>query len=489
MKLRSLFKITFLCLLPSIALLFIARSYWRPLAERFLANTEALTAIRDSEVPRRLAWTGIWIALALYLLAAVNHLLSPELARRRQTKELPALLRDLIRYGLFVFAAAIVLRTIWGEDVAPLLGALGIGGVVLGFALQETLSNFFAGLALLAEQPFSQGDWIRIGDRVEGVVEHITWRATKIRTRDNDYQIFPNSTVAKEVIVNFRMPSRVHAIRLHIGTSYDDAPDKVKKTLHEILASVPEVLRSPEPIIYVKEYAASSINFEIKCYIEDYDRRPVIEDKIMHRMWYAFRRAGIEIPFPIQTVFEHKMPYTEPAARKGEINLERVLGLVPIFTALSPEELNRLASAAKVVDFGSGEPVIHQGDSGDTLYAIVMGSAQVAVRGDDGNERTVAKLAQGEVFGEMSLLTGDPRTASVYADDGLVLCAVSKDALLPVLDANPAMAEKMAEIVTLRKQGLDRVQAEATMNAARRTEVQAATRNLLGRIRSFFRLK
>jgi hypothetical protein len=168
MKLRSLFKITFLCLLPSIALLFIARSYWRPLAERFLASTEALAAIRDSEVPRRLAWTGIWIALALYLLAAVNHFLSPELARRRQTKELPALLRDLIRYGLFVRGGD---RPDDLRDVAP-LGALGIGGVVLGLALRETLSTP-SRAALLAEQPFSQATGSD-RDRVEGVVEHIT---------------------------------------------------------------------------------------------------------------------------------------------------------------------------------------------------------------------------------------------------------------------------------------------------------------------------
>ncbi len=483
MKLRAFLNVLFLCLLPSLALVFFAQVYWPPIVERTWPGTSSLVS-----TPRHVAWTAVWLSVSLLFLLVVSYLLSPERALRRSRKPVPALLRDLIRYGLFVLCVAIVLKAVWGEEVAPLIGALGIGGVVLGFALQETLSNFFAGLALLAEQPFSQGDWIKIGDRVEGLVEHITWRATKIRTRDSDYQIFPNSLVAKEVIVNFRQPSRAHAIRLLIGTSYDDPPDLVKKVLLEIVATVSEVLRSPEPIVYLKAYADFSINYELKCFLDDYDQRPVIEDRIMHRVWYAFRRAGIEIPFPIQTVYEHRIPYAELLRRKMPVEVERVLANVPIFTAMAKEDLARLAAAARVLHFGRGEPVIRQGEAGDTLYAIVSGTARVAVRSDDGGERTVAQLGAGEVFGEMSLLTGEPRSASVHAEDGLVLVSVSKDALLPVLTAHPQVAEKMAEIVTVRKQGLDRVQAETGTDSARRAEVQGATRNLLGRMRKFFRL-
>ena len=414
-------------------------------------------------------------------------LLSPEMAHRRGKPEMPALLRDLIRYGTFIFLAAIILRALWGDKVTPIIGALGIGGVVLGFALQETLSNFFAGLALLAERPFAQGDWIRVGDNAEGIVEHITWRATKIQTRDSDYMMFPNSSVAKEVIVNFGLPSRHHAIRLRVGTSYDDPPDKVKKVLLDVVAGVPAVLRDPAPFVYVKEYADFSINYEIKCFIEDYSRRPLIEDDIMNRIWYAFRRSDIEIPFPIQTTYEYRIPW-HARTEKGRIEIESVLSRVPIFEPLTKEDRARLAEKTTVLYFGRGEPVIRQGDPGEALYAIVSGAARVAVRGQDGMERDVARLGAGEVFGEMSLLTGDPRTASVYAEDWLVLCAVSKDALLPLLSATPAVAEKMAEIVTLRKQGLDRAHAEAALSGAQRSEVQAATRSLLGRIRSFFRL-
>ena len=486
MKLRSILKIALYCLLPSVAVILLAQP-WRDFATTYFPQLGELAT--NPVVARNLGWTGVWVAAALFLATLLGYLLSPERAVRRNRRAMPALLRDLIRYSVFVFVVAMVLHFVWGESVAPIFGALGIGGVVLGFALQETLSNFFAGLALLLEQPFTQGDWIKIGEKAEGEVEHITWRATKIRTRDNDYQIFPNSVVAKEVIVNFKQPSTVHALRLQIGASYNDSPDLVKRTLLEVVESVPRILKQPAPTVHLKAYADFSINYEVKCFIEDYERRPAIEDDAMQRIWYAFRRAGIEIPFPTQTVFEHRVRQPAGAAGSKAIDPAKVLATVPIFTTLGKEQIDALVSASRMLNFGRGEAVIRQGDPGDTLYAIVGGLARVAIRADDGSEKDVARLGPGEVFGEMSLLTGDPRTATVYAADGsLVLVEVSKAALLPILTEHPELSEKMAEIVTLRKQGLDRAQAESALDAARRSEVKTAAQGLVGRIRKFFRI-
>lgn len=484
MKLSSLFKILFLLVIPSAALV-VGAPYWQDLVS---GGADWMGPFSQAERIRNIGWTGLWLGAAFSLVWGVGYLLSPQRAQTRGRRPMPALLRDLIRYGIFVFCAALILRHFWGDTVAPIFGALGIGGVVLGFALQETLSNFFAGLALLLEQPFQQGDWVRIGDRPEGEVEHITWRATKLRTRDNDYQILPNSMVAKEVILNFKQPNEVHAIRLAIGTSYNDPPDKVKRVVLQVVASVAEILKTPAPIVYLKSYADFSINYECKCFIEDYSRRPVIEDDAMHRLWYAFRREGIEIPFPIQTVYEHRVPYTIDEEKQKGVDIAKILSTIPIFQSLGPEQIAQLAVSSRSLDFGRGEVVVRQGDGGDAMFAIVGGEAKVLIRLEDGTEKSVATLGPGDVFGEMSLLTGEPRTATVAAEGALVVVSVSKSALLPILTAHPELSEKMAETVALRKQGLTRAQGEGTLDAAKRAEVKGAAQSLLGRIRSYFKL-
>lgn len=484
---RQLLKGLLVYLLPAAALLAVVQVYW----PRFAGWLESYWsgAVDDqglpNPIPEKIAWSVFALALTVVFVQFVGGLYSPERARRRGRPEMPALLRDLIRYGLFVLSFAIVLKWIWGDEVAPIIGALGVGGIVLGFALQETLSNFFAGLALLAEKPFVHGDWIQIGERAEGQVEHITWRATKIRTRENDYEIFPNSMVAKEVIVNFRQPTLAHAVRLHVGTSYNDPPDEVKRTLMEVLSSVPEVLKEPPPQVLLKSYADFAINYEIKCFILDYDRRPAIEDRVMSRIWYTFRRRGIEIPFPIRTVYAHQMP-APVEAPKEQSGAQKLLASLAIFQVFSEDEITKLARRARVVVFGRDEQVIRQGESGDSLYGIISGSARVAVTVDGGTERKVATLGGGDVFGEMSLLTGEPRSANVYADDLLMVCRVSKDDLLPLLKANPGAAERIAEVVAGRRQEMDRVKAEAS--AERQPPPVQEQKGLVQRIRRFFGL-
>jgi CRP-like cAMP-binding protein len=298
-----------------------------------------------------------------------------------------------------------------------------------------------------------------------------------------------------------------------VGTSYDDPPDLVKRTILEVLEDTPGVLAEPRPVIYTIAYADFSINYEIKFFIDDFPAHRRIQDGVMTRLWYAFRRKGIEIPFPIRHVYHHAAEGEEPAEapkpaalpagfgvpalaahgpvrppHRRKVDIEGTLAQVPIFADLSPEERRALVGPARVLEYALGEKVIRQGDPGSTLYAIAGGTARVILRGDDKVERDVATLKEGNVFGEMSLLTGDLRSATVASGGDLVVVEVGKEALAPILAANSSLAGKIAEMMVLRKEGLDRAKAEAALDANRKKEIEAAAKTLLGRIVSFFGL-
>src|SRR5262249_38326350 len=160
-------------------------------------------------------------------------------------------------------------------------------------------------------------------------------------------------------------------------------------------------------------------------FIDDYDRQQEINDEFMTRVWYAARRNGLSIPFPTQTSFEYHMP-APATAPPGEGHAE-ALAKVPVVVPLGPAEMAELSRGAVRQDSGRGGRIVHQGETGDALFLILSGAAVVSIRDGQG-EREVARLSRGEFFGEMALLTGEPRTASVTAADDLAVLAIYKEA-------------------------------------------------------------
>jgi small-conductance mechanosensitive channel/CRP-like cAMP-binding protein len=458
-----------------------ARNLLLPLLAAALAlrlafgHTHESTAFR---IVATLAWTaGIWVCLSLVRAAA----LSVPAEQRR----MPALFIDLLRFVLVAIGLCLVVWQVWGVELGGLLATLGVGSLVIGLALQDTLGGLFAGIALTSEHAFHVGDWIRIGDTV-GQVVTINWRSVRLRTRERNLVIVPNSVIAKERIENYSQPTPVAGVRAFVGFSYDDAPNKVKRVLLRVALNTRGVLADPAPVVRTLAYADSSVSYEIRYFIDDYARLRTIEDELLTQIWYAAGREGLTIPFPIRTVYKTEMP---PARLRDARSDARIaIGQIPVFVPLQPEELENLASDAAIQRFARGERVVHQGDPGDTLYVIRAGSATVSLRDGNGAERQVAQLGRGEFFGEMALLTGEPRTANVTAAEDLEALVIHKEALQALLAKRPALAEEMAEIVEARRQGLRAVQELQALPPERRAELRSAASVVLGKIRRFLGL-
>jgi small-conductance mechanosensitive channel/CRP-like cAMP-binding protein len=453
-----------------------------PLLAVALVGRLAMDAAEAGSVVR-VVETLLWIAVIHVALSFLNHGFFLRRDGADQTR-IPKLFLDILRGFLVLVGACIVLASVWGYDLGSLFTALGVTSIVLGLALQNTLDNVMAGIALLFERPFSVGDWIAVGDKTGQVVE-VNWRSVRVRTRNNDFLIIPNSVLGKEILVNHSRPTRVHGEDLMLGFSYDDPPNKVKRVLLKAALATRGVLAEPAPRVRTKAYAAYSIDYQVKMFIDDQLRLNDILDEFMTQVWYAARRNGLTIPFPTQTSYEYHLPVPQ---RQTSVSPRSALAGVPFFVPMSPDELDGLANDTIVLNYGRGEPVVRQGEAGDALFIVREGTALVTIADGQGGEREVARLGRGEFFGEMALLTGEPRTASVTAADDLEVIVIHKDALRGILERRPGLAQEMAEIVEARRQGLRAIAEIKTMPPEQRAAVRAATGEIVLRIKRFLGL-
>ena len=208
--------------------------------------------------------------------------------------------------GVIYFVGFIIALDLLGIEIGPLLAGLGIGGLAVALALQETLSNFFAGLYLITDKPISKGDYISIGD-LAGYVEEISWRTTKIRSWDNNMIFMPNSSVSKSTIINYSRPNKSVIRIVKISVSYDSDPDQVmkvlKKTITDLGKKEESFDRNMEPNIRFSEFLDSAIEFKIIYKLTDYTKRVAFEDNLKLEIFKALRKNKIDIPYPIRTVY------------------------------------------------------------------------------------------------------------------------------------------------------------------------------------------
>lgn len=421
---------------------------------------------------------GLLTALLTVTLVFVDFLLVD-----RFDFEVPNILRDVAIIALFFTGSLIVLNERTTLDPTSLFTTAGLVSIVIGLALQDTLGNVFSGLALQTERSFNVGDWVRFGDR-EGVVTDISWRATKLRTRSNDLVIIPNSVISKDVLVNFSTPSRIHAELARVGAHYRHPPGDVIAALEEAADQTPGILKVPRVDVRTRSFDDFAVLYETKYWIRDYGEIEEIADAFMTRVWYAFDRRGIAIPFPIRDVNLREVT-PESIRAEEEADDERIfehLRRTPVFDALTDAEARTLAAKVRVERFFEGETIVRQGKAGASMYIVDSGRVDVVVS-SDGRSESVAQLGPAAYFGEMALMTGAERTATVTAIEPAHCFVIDKDAMREILEGNPMIAERMSETLAERKAEIEKTTA-ALHEAARTTDEDK--RQILSRIRAFF---
>ena len=391
--------------------------------------------------------------------------------------------KDLLRAVLFLGILLIAVKIAFpGTDIGALLTTSAILSIVVGLALQESLSNIFAGALLSVDRPFKPGDWIEADGR-EGKVLGANWRSTRILTRENDLLQIPNSAVAKGTILNYSVPTTRHLCRRRIGVEYGAAPNKVRSVLTAMMVLTEGVLKDPPPDAFVVDFGDHAVIYELRFWIDDVSRRPWIESDVLRGAWYHLKRNGLHIPFPVREVFVHR---ERPERREAEA-LD-LLKEVDLFKGLRPAELELLSHDLARQVFARGETVFRQGDAGSTFYILRSGRLAVLSRAEGGLEVRVAELKPGDPFGEMSLLTGEPRNATCVADEDCELLCLDRGSFAELLRSNPAVAERISEVIAARTQDRQAKLAATRIDSVTGLPVpENRARSLLHRIRQVFR--
>ena len=389
---------------------------------------------------------------------------------------IPTIVRDFtqaVAFGVIVF---VILRS-GGIHPLSLLTTSAVVTAVIGLALQSIMANVLAGLVLQIDRTIGLGDYIQWGTRV-GQVAQINWRSSSILTREGDTAIVPNAQLVSGEVLNLSRPSQTRRVMVRVAFHHRHSPGEVAAVVAPAVAALDGVLEAPSVIVGPAEFVAARIVYNVIFWVDDVANEGRLTGQALTRIWYAAERAGLEGPAPRATHGVLSANVASTGEEKRELaRRTALLGLIAILAPLGDDDRALLASAMTRSRWGAGERVLRKGDAGDSLFVVDAG--EISVAAEAGAE--VARLGRGDCFGEMSLLTGEPRVATCTAVRESILYEIDKAAFAAVLGAHPDLAGEISAVVATRQEQLARksqVPIDAPEGRAR----------LVSRVRDYFHL-
>ena len=389
----------------------------------------------------------------------VAYLLVDTYLHHRMKGNVPTFLRDLLLLGVYLFFGATALRVIFDINMVSILATTTVLTAALAFGMQASLANIIDGFQIQADESFRHGTWIWIKEKdITGEIVNVGFRYSTIRTLEDHLVHVPNHYMTQSVVHSIgSRPGGSRPVNLKVLLDYAFPPERAKAILLDALRDEPGILREPAPWVKIDGFMDSGIDYNLRFYLEEYKTLLEARDRVLRRVWYAVTREGQTFPYPHREIVR-KEP--APPFRMDAGAIRRGLRGIEILSALREEDLDALVPHVRLRVYGRGETVVRQGEEGDSLFIDLSGNLDVFVDG-----QTVGSLSGGDFFGEMSLLTGEKRRATVVAAEEVHLIEVSKEALSPVISAHPSILTGMSECLERRL---------GQIAAARRAGVEAA---------------
>jgi small-conductance mechanosensitive channel/CRP-like cAMP-binding protein len=434
---------------------------------------------------RRHVGAALFLLSIAFLIALLNRYLWDGYWERKRRATIPQFLRQVVALFIYLIALLLVLSVGYHAqaELRGLLAGSGILAIVLGFATQDLFGGIIAGIALQISKPYKVGDWLHIAEKYAEVME-INWRSTRLRTNDGIYLDIPNYKIARDTIINLHYPTEIHAMRLRVGADYDVPPNRVKDALHRAATTADGVQPDPPVKVFVMDFADSAVIYEIKFSMGNHRFYNDVCDAIRTNIWYEFKRQQIAIPFPIRTLHVYRGP---KRIGDGRGEARTILRGEALFDCMNDAQLDKVLQDSQIHHYGRGERLIQEGEPGDSMFVMLRGTAAVSIT-RNGTSVRVGAMRQGDCFGEFALLTGEPRSATVRAENDCEVLEVSKPVMAEVLRESPECLTALSELLAKRKLEGEGIVKDATLPHKETKKEEEYRSTFLRRLRSVFEL-
>src|SRR5712671_7453040 len=412
--------------------------------------------------------------------------------------EIANIVHDLALGAAYILAVIGMLHRS-GVQLSGIIATSAVVTVVLGLSLQATLGNVLGGIALQLDDSIHVGDWLQLPSGQQGKVKAIRWRHTVVETRNWDTVIVPNSVLLNEniLILGERedQPTQ-HRMWVYFNVDFRYSPEEVINVVEDALQStpVPNVAAFPPPncicFDFARQGGESYANYAVRYWLTDLAQDDPTSSAVRVRVYVALKRANIPLALPGAAVFVSQDDPQNRERKQAREMAHRVAALeqIEMLSSLSSEERVQLATFMRLAPFGRGEVITRQHATAHWLYVLTKGEVEVKVRAENGAEKLVARMAAPNVFGEMGVVTGEPRTASVIAASEVECYRLDKEAFQRVLKQRPQIAESVSNVMARRRVELAAVR-EGLNADQRKARVREEKSRILESLQTFFGLQ
>lgn len=424
--------------LPSMVLLFMLRF---------------IVGVDDANVPAQLISTLAWGVAIWGVIRLSRIVLNGKSGWQAQIPSFALRLPTLIIVGTILVH---IVQNVWGQPLNELATTLGLGSVIIAFALQDTLSRIVSGLLMVVNSPLAVGEWVHVRE-IEGKVLEVNWRYTYIGDREGNLIVIPNSSIADELIVNYSRPSTNVCIVRRMKVAYSSAPNKVKQMFFDVMENTDGILETPVPTVAVTEIDDPTMEYELRYWIADIADQLVIEDRFMTRIWYAAQRHGVAFPSPAYDMFHYDGPQTMQAAEVTPAMLSTMLRDLSTFDILPDVEIDQLAASAKPLHFAASERILHLDKVESGIYVLLSGEVSMSVLNHEGDSTLYKHLYRGDFFGESGIFGRSASQMNIDAQQDVELILLEYQVFNNIINRHPTFSAEINAVITEREHAIQRL--------------------------------